>query len=689
MLPRLGNSSAVNVRRLALYLALLALVAVAGFAAVLWALSACAPPPLPGDELWTWRQHAGQALDLIGHVGTTACYTADAAAETLLWLGVRTAGVLLVLLALMVLWETLGRELRLLWFRTRGGHVLLAGTADDLAGLARRHDRFAGTVYLAPDRAALAELARARPFAEIRLLHARTLARQMAQLGAARAKLVAAVTGNDLSNVAIAEAALDRPGSGEVLLRLEQGAVRALSSDPLRRRAERLGRPLSVVSLSHLQTRRGMAAAMSGRYTLDGPPRVHIALCGTGEGLQAAALDIVRQGFGLESGRPLITILRTGSADFTAGTLERLLATQAAEVEVATALASAAGGLDRAIGGIVLDHPPLHALHCVGATPEEAEAIALACEEALVRLGQPVPPIVVYGASDRPLGTTGMIRIAAEPDLADAHALAQLMDRRARAVHALFVAAQREARGDAFGTAPAEAEWEHLPEAVRDDNRNVADQMDFKLATIFAMSKPGQGTAALSAAETATLARLAHERWWAAKALAGWQYGPLRDDRRLLHPDMIPYDQLAEPIKQKDRDEVASLIPMAALAGETLVRERRIAAPAPLAAAAVATLLQNFAPTPQTQIPVVVLSLDRPEMITLAETLLHSGIALELVLDDTAAHLRRNETTAPRLAAILGAAWRIHVALDRTASAAALGRAGETVNERGGIDALV
>ena len=678
----------MNVRRLALYLALLALVAVAGFAAVLWALSACAPPPLPGDELWTWRQHVGEALDLIGHVGTTACYTADATAETLLWLGARTAGVLLVLLALMVLCETLGRELRLLWFRTRGGHVLLAGTADDLAGLARRHGRFAGTVYLAPDRAALAELARARPFAEIRLLHARTLARQMAQLGAARAKLVAAVTGDDLSNVAIAEAALDRPGSGEVLLRLEQGAVRALSSDPLRRRAERLGRPLSVVSLSHLQTRRGMAAAMSGRYTLDGPPRVHIALCGTGEGLQAAALDIVRQGFGLESGRPLITILRTGSADFTAGTLERLLATQAAEVEVATALASAAGGLDRAIGGIVLDHPPLRALHCVGATPEEAEAIALACEEALVRLGQPVPPIVTYGASERPLGTTGMIRLAAEPDLAEAHALAQLMDRRARAVHALFLAAQRAARGDTFGSAPAEAEWEQLPEAVRDDNRNVADQMDFKLATIFALSKPGQGTAALSAAETETLARLAHERWWAAKALAGWQFGPVRDDRKRLHPDMIPYDQLAEPIKQKDRDEVASLIPMAALAGETLVRERCVGIATPLGSSALASVLDNLEKTPKDQAPVVVLALDRAEMLDVAEAAIGRGIALEAVLDESIDALRQRDVTGPRLDRVLRAAWRIHVALGRPAAAALAERAGEAANEQGGIDAL-
>ena len=544
MLRRLwGKISAVNARRLALYAGLLLLLALLGFVLTWWSLVACAPAPLPGDELWTTRQTLGAALDLMARFGSTGCFIGNTAGELGLWLGPRTLGVLLVVLAAIVLWETIGRALRLDWYRRRGGHAVLAGAAADVARLATPR-----TVYLASDRSAATDLARAHPFAEIAVAEPRVLPRQLARFGAPRAALVAATTRNDLVNVAIAEAVLDRPASGELLLRLEQGSVRALSSHRLRQRADKLGRTLSVVSLTALQTRRGMATAMSGRYSVAGDPRPHIVLCGAGATLQAAALEIVRQGFGLDESRPLISIVRTGHADFSAGVLERLQSSEVAEIRVATALAATSTGLDKALADIVLEAPPPLAVHCTGETPEEAEAIVLRVEEVLLALSQPVPPIVCYSSTDRALGTTGMIRIAVAPDLADARDLARLMDRRAEAVHGLFLAAQRAARGDSFGTAPAETDWSRLPEPFRDDNRNVADQMDYKLAGAFMLSEAGQGEgAALTPAQSEVLARIAHARWWASKALSGWRYGATRDDRAQLHPDMQPYDRLTEP----------------------------------------------------------------------------------------------------------------------------------------------
>ncbi|HEX4296842.1 MAG TPA: RyR domain-containing protein [Devosia sp.] len=680
----------MNARRLLLYCGLLLGLAVIGLVLTIGGLQACAPPPLPGDELWTWRQDFATALDLVFRAGSVGCFTGDAAGRLALLLGPRTALVLLVVLVLVLLWETLGRALRLAWFRWRGGHVLLAGTADDLAGLMRRQGRFGGTVFLAPDRGAAVDLARARPFAEITSAGIpRALARRLAHLGAGSAALVAAGTRNDLVNVDIADAALAGPGRGELLLRLESGAVRALSSHALRQRAERHGRRLVVVSLSHLQTRRGMAAAMSGRYTLDGAPRVHIALCGTGPGLQEVTMEVVRQGFGLETERPLVSILRTGAADFTAGALERLQASEAAAIEASTAFAAITGGLDKSISSIVLDHPPLLAVHCVGDTPAEAEALALRWEEALLRLRQPVPPIIAYAADDRPLGTTGMIRTAAAPDLAAASDVARLMDQRAMAVHAMFLAAQRADRGEHFGTAPAEVEWAQLPETYRDDNRNVADQMDYKLARVRLLSRPGPAVAPLAAGEIEVLAGLAHARWLAAKALTGWRFGPVRDNQQLLHPDMIPYAELSEGAKQKDRDEVASLAPMAALAGEALLRERRVALTAPLAGSALQRFADNLLASPKAQVPVAVLPLDDAGMLGVAATLAGRGIAIEAVLGEGSFALWRSEAEAPRLASILRAAWRIHVAQGRTARDALAERAGEVGNGEGAIDALV
>jgi len=254
------------------------------------------------------------------------------------------------------------------------------------------------------------------------------------------------------------------------------------------------------------------------------------------------------------------------------------------------------------------------------------------------------------------------------------------MDRRAEAVHDLFLAAQKVARGDAFGSAPAEADWALLPEPFRDDNRNVADQMDYKLASAFMLSEPGQGEGAVfTPAEHEALARIAHARWWASKALSGWRYGAARDDRAQLHPDMQPYDRLSEPVKQKDRDEVASLCEMARLAGEIIKRERRVAVPHLLDAAALDALENNLRVTLEGQAPVAVLPLVDTAMVDTAASLLADGIRIEAVLG------RPADYTLPGLADVLRRAWRIHVAADSDVRAASIGRATERADERGAI----
>ncbi len=91
----IGVNSAVNVRRFAIYLALLIALALAGVALVYWALYACAPPPLPGDELWVARQNLGEAVGLVLRLGTRACFTADPIGSFALWVGSRTTGIIL------------------------------------------------------------------------------------------------------------------------------------------------------------------------------------------------------------------------------------------------------------------------------------------------------------------------------------------------------------------------------------------------------------------------------------------------------------------------------------------------------------------------------------------------------------------------------------------------------------------
>ena len=51
------------------------------------------------------------------------------------------------------------------------------------------------------------------------------------------------------------------------------------------------------------------------------------------------------------------------------------------------------------------------------------------------------------------------------------------------------------------------------------------------------------------------LARGEHERWCAERRRAGWQPGA-RDDARRRHPDLVWWDQLPEPSKERNRQIV-------------------------------------------------------------------------------------------------------------------------------------
>jgi hypothetical protein len=53
---------------------------------------------------------------------------------------------------------------------------------------------------------------------------------------------------------------------------------------------------------------------------------------------------------------------------------------------------------------------------------------------------------------------------------------------------------------------------------------------------------------------------------------AGWRYGKPRDDEKRLHPDVRPWDDLAEDERQKDRLLVLEIPEIVAAAGMTLAR---------------------------------------------------------------------------------------------------------------------
>jgi hypothetical protein len=662
------------IHRLGYYAAGLVVVFALAFALAAWGFGMCAPAPLPGDEGWAFRLQMLNALTLVTRGGAMACFEANGMGMAALQAAGNALWLMGALAVLMIVWETAGRAAWLGWLRARGGHTVLAGSDDDLLRLAMQQRKSGPVLFLAADAPGAAALSRRRPFAEVGLLGNRQQSTaRLRSFGAGAARLVAATTRQDSLNRDLAELELDGPGKSDIVVRLEGAAVRAMSSHRLRLRAEEKGRRLAVLSIAQMQMRRGMSAAMPGRFTLEGNPRVHIAISGTGPGLQALSFDIARQGYGLERQPPVLSILRTGHADFSPGELERLVASDAAQVQVASAAASSPGAIDRAIDDVI-SGPVLTAIHCISDGDGEAEELALRWEAELVASRLPVPPIVAYAREARALGTTGMIRIADAPNLAEAREIAAVMDHRAMAAHQQFLDTQKAARGDKFGSEIAEVPWERLPELYRDDNRNVADQVDYKLARIFMAMRPGMSDTAPTAADIEMLAEAEHARWMAARALNGWRYGSPRDNGKRLHPDMIPYSELDEAARDKDRHEVRMLPALATLSGDGLLPESRVTIPEPLPEVAISVLAKSMT-SQKGRLPVAVLALDSAAIAETALALLRAGVEIEAVIDPAMADVRlAGGGKLVAIADVLRRAWRVHVVIEGSARAALAAR---------------
>ena len=119
---------------------------------------------------------------------------------------------------------------------------------------------------------------------------------------------------------------------------------------------------------------------------------------------------------------------------------------------------------------------------------------------------------------------------------------------------------------------PNSVEWSALPENIRDANRAVSDHLEIKLRAVgLELSCSSEGEEInLSEDQIEIMAVMEHRRWWADRSLNGWRFAEERDDINLLHPNMIPYADLSEADKQKDRDSVGTTIKLASADGKKL-----------------------------------------------------------------------------------------------------------------------
>ncbi len=107
--------------------------------------------------------------------------------------------------------------------------------------------------------------------------------------------------------------------------------------------------------------------------------------------------------------------------------------------------------------------------------------------------------------------------------------------------------------------------FDDLPDQIKYSNIDNAAHVPTKLLSIgYKIRQVKKGFKAvalhLNEEEIETMARVEHVRWSWEKRLNGWIFGSTKDDIKKTHPGLIPYEELNESEKEKDR-ELVKLIP--------------------------------------------------------------------------------------------------------------------------------
>ncbi len=103
--------------------------------------------------------------------------------------------------------------------------------------------------------------------------------------------------------------------------------------------------------------------------------------------------------------------------------------------------------------------------------------------------------------------------------------------------------------------------WEELNEVMKDANRWPADHLSVKLRAIGCDGQDLTPLANIAHNHVffEMLSEMEHRRWMAERLMDGWRYGLVRNNEKKIHPMIIPYAQLSESEKQKDKDMLENI----------------------------------------------------------------------------------------------------------------------------------
>jgi voltage-gated potassium channel Kch len=140
----------------------------------------------------------------------------------------------------------------------------------------------------------------------------------------------------------------------------------------------------------------------------------------------------------------------------------------------------------------------------------------------------------------------------------------------ARRLHERYIQAQ----GGEIAPWSYPTEWENLPSDAKAANYASVDNIALQLARIARRAAPAVVPPARPATFTTEqieqMARFEHERWMDERQSAGWRFGE-RDNAKRKHPSLVPWEELPESEREKDRDVVRAIPDLLASIGYTIV----------------------------------------------------------------------------------------------------------------------
>lgn len=121
--------------------------------------------------------------------------------------------------------------------------------------------------------------------------------------------------------------------------------------------------------------------------------------------------------------------------------------------------------------------------------------------------------------------------------------------------------------------------WNRLSQEFRDSNRAPVKrhwlyihEVGCETLPLSAVTSPGAFS--FTPEEVEKLAEMEHNLWMEAKLKLGWKYGPIRDDSKKIHPLLVPYAELPDIERQKDRDIILNIPVRLRELGMEIVRKK-------------------------------------------------------------------------------------------------------------------